>query len=177
MKVDVEYLEYLWPMRHFLITSSPAGGNPNIIAVSFCMPVSKLPPLIACAIGKQALSCVLIESTGAFAVNVPTGALEKQVYFCGSHSGRDRDKFKETGLTPVPGRSIAVPVIDECIAAMECVLREVYDAGDKKLFVGEVVEAYAEESVVERPEEVSYAMGKFPRRIYGTRFGSNKPRG
>ncbi|MBN1761509.1 MAG: hypothetical protein JW878_00320 [Methanomicrobia archaeon] len=60
MKTDVEYLEYLWPMRHYLITCGDLQ-KPNIIAVSFCMPVSKEPPLIACAIGRGAYSCGLIE--------------------------------------------------------------------------------------------------------------------
>jgi hypothetical protein len=52
MKTDVEYLEYLWPMRHYLITCGDLlAGTANIIAMSFCMQVSKEPPLIACAIG------------------------------------------------------------------------------------------------------------------------------
>jgi flavin reductase (DIM6/NTAB) family NADH-FMN oxidoreductase RutF len=172
MKVGVEYLEFMWPMRHFLITCADKKGKPNIIAVSFCMPVSKIPPLIACAIGQNAFSCSIIESTREFAVNVPAKELEKQVYYCGYHSGRDTDKFKETGLTPVAGRSIKVPAIDECIAAMECVLRDIFIVGDKKLFVGEVVEAYAEEGVVKKARKVSFAEGVFPRKVYTTRFGN-----
>lgn len=175
MKVDTEYLEYLWPMRHFLITCADTKGNPNIIAVSFCMPVSKVPPLVACAIGKQAFSCSLIEASREFVVNVPSTKLEEAVYFCGFHSGRDTDKFKETGLIPEPGRSVAVPSIRDCIAAMECVVRDVFSTGDKKLFVGEVVAAYAEEEVVKKTKETDYAMGTFPRKVYGTRFGKANP--
>lgn len=175
MKVDTEFLEYLWPMRHFLITCADSKGEPNIIAVSFCMPVSRTPPLIACALGKRAYSCSLIETTGEFTVNVPGKELEKAVYFCGYHSGRACDKFRETGLTAVPGRSVKVPSIDECIAAMECVVRDKLVTGDKKLFVGEVVEAYAEEDVVKKVKKVDYTLGSFPRKVYGMRFGKAKP--
>lgn len=174
MKKDVEYLEYMWPMRHYLITCADSEGNPNIIAVSFCMPVSRTPPLIACAIGKSALSCSLIETTGAFVMNVPTKELEQEVYFCGYHSGRDRNKFREAGFTPVPGRTVRVPSIGECIASMECILRNVFETGDKKLFIGEVVEAYAEEDVVKGTRKVEYAMGIFPKKVYATRFGNAK---
>ncbi|MBE0478447.1 hypothetical protein IBX65_04920 [Candidatus Aerophobetes bacterium] len=52
MKTDVEYLEFMWPMRHFLITCGDIERESNIIAVSFCTPVSRELPLIACAIGK-----------------------------------------------------------------------------------------------------------------------------
>ncbi len=177
MKMDVEYLEYLWPMRHYLISCADREGHPNIIAVSFCMPVSRTPPLIACALGKRSFSCSLIEDTGEFIINVPSGELEKEVYFCGYHSGRDRDKFQETGLTPVPSRRVRVPGIGECIAAMECLVRNSFETGDKKLFIGEVVEAYAEEEVVKGTRKVEYAMGTFPRTVYGSRFGDAKSNG
>jgi flavin reductase (DIM6/NTAB) family NADH-FMN oxidoreductase RutF len=170
MKVDVEYLEYMWPMRHFLITCGSIDENPNIIAVSFCMPVSKIPPMLACAIGTKAFSSQLIEKTREFVVNVPTEELEKKVYYCGYNSGRDVDKFKETGLTPQPGRKVNVPIIEECVAHMECVLRHVVDTGDKRLFIGEVVEAYADEEVVKGDRKPTYAHGTFPTKVYTTRL-------
>ena len=112
MKIEVEYLQFMWPMRHFLITCGDLEGKSNIIAVSFCMPVSKKPPLIACAIGKEAYSRKLIESAKEFIVNVPTKELDPQVYYSGFHSGHQIDKFKETGLTPRPGRKVGAPIIE-----------------------------------------------------------------
>jgi flavin reductase (DIM6/NTAB) family NADH-FMN oxidoreductase RutF len=172
MKIDVEYLEFLWPMRHYLITCGDfLAGTANIIAVSFCMPVSKTPPLIACAIGRSAYSCELIERTQEFIVNVPSRALEPKVYYCGYHSGAHVDKFKATGLTPLPARQVKAPIIAECVAWMECTVQQEIETGDKNLFVGEVLEAYAKDAVVHREQTVEYAQGDFPRKIYGTRFG------
>ena len=170
MKVDVEYLEFMWPMRHFLITCGDVREGANIIAVSFCMPVSKRPPLLACAIGRGAYSYELITNTKEFVVNVPPSELRKEIYYCGFHSGRDVDKFKETGLTPRPARAVKVPVIDECVAHMECRVTQEIEAGDKSLIVGEVVEAYAVEAVAKGESKVEYARGDFPRKVYGTRF-------
>lgn len=171
MKMDVEYLEFMWPMRHFLITCGDAAGEHNIIAVSFCMPVSRRPPLIACAVGKDAYSNSLIERTGEFAVNVPTADMEPHVYYCGLHSGSQVDKFRETGLTPLAARALSAPLISECVAHMECRVVLKVQTGDKNLFVGEVIEAYANEEYVKQGEKVDFAMGSFPRKIYGTRFG------
>jgi len=170
MKVDVEYLEFMWPMRHFLITCGDIADRPNIIAVSFCMPVSKRPPLLACAIGRGAYSYKLITSTNEFVVNVPPAALKDKIYYCGFHTGRDVDKFKETGLTPKPARAVKVPIIDECVAHMECEVRQEIEAGDKSLIVGEVLEAYADEAVVKGERKVEFAKGDFPRKKYGTRL-------
>jgi flavin reductase (DIM6/NTAB) family NADH-FMN oxidoreductase RutF len=170
MKTDVEYLKFMWPMRHFLITSGDIKGRSNIIAVSFCMPVSKEPPLIACAIGKRFYSSKLIEETGEFVVNVPPQELRQQIHYCGFNSGYDVDKFKETGLTPKPARKVKAPIIDECVAHMECKVRQEMETGDKKLFIGEVIEAYADEALARGERSVEYAKGDFPKRVYAIRF-------
>jgi flavin reductase (DIM6/NTAB) family NADH-FMN oxidoreductase RutF len=176
MTIDVEYLEYLWPMRHYLITCGDTAGEANILTVSFCMPVSKDPPLAAIAVGKAAYSRKLIEDGREFVINVPTQDLESQAYYCGTRSGRDVDKFKETGLTREPARSVRPPIIAECVAHMECKVVKDVEAGDKILFVGEVVEAYADDAVARGVRKVEYAGGRFPRHVYGTRFGTAQRR-
>jgi len=167
---DVEYLEFLWPMRHYLVSCGETDGRSNIIAVSFCMPVSKKPPLVACAISKVAYSTELMSVSREFVVNVPTSDLNRQIYFCGTHSGRDTDKFEQTGLTPRPARKLKAPIIKECVAFMECRVVNRVEVGDKVLFVGEVVEAYATDNAVSAKSGLRFAEGDFPHKVYGTRF-------
>lgn len=183
MKVDIEYLEFLWPIKTYLITCGNAALKANIIAVSFCMPAAGQPPQIVCSIGKAFYSYELIEQSGEFAVNVPTKALQKAVYYCGTHSGRDVDKFKETGLMPLPARRLKAPIIAECIAHMECVVVGKLDTkpytnpdlkpniANKALFLGEVIEAYADEACASGKLKVEHLLeGGFPRHAYGLRF-------
>ena len=105
-----------------------------------------------------------------FVVNVPTGSLEAKVYYCGFHSGFEVDKFKETGLTAKPARKVSTAVIDECVAHMECRLKQEIETGDKNLFIGEVIEAYADETALKEKKKVTFTMGEFPRKVYGGRF-------
>jgi len=171
MMKDVEYLEFMWPMRHFLVTCGDIAGEPNIIAVSFCMPVSRQPPLLACAIGREAYSSELISQAKEFAVNVPLANLKREIYYCGMHSGYQVNKFKEAGLKALPARRLKAPIIDECVAYMECKVVQQVETGDKNLFIGEVIEAYADEVGVRRGPNGEFAKGDFPRKVYGTRFG------
>ena len=147
------------------------------------MPVAGQPPQIVCSIGKAFYSYELIKQSGEFAVNVPTKALQKAVYYCGTHSGRDVDKFKETGLTPLPARRLKAPIIAECIAHMECVVVGKLDTkpytnpdlkpniANKALFLGEVIEAYADEACASGKLKVEHLLeGDFPRHAYGMRF-------
>jgi len=170
MKIDVEYLQFMWPMRHYLITCGDLDKKSNIIAVSFCMPVSKEPPLLACAIGKKTCSHELIGNTGEFVVNVPPRQLKQHIYYCGYSSGYHVDKFKKTGLTPQRARTVRVPTISECVAHMECKVMQQLETGDKTLFIGEVIEAYADEKVVKGTQKIDYAQGEFPQKVYTTRF-------
>jgi flavin reductase (DIM6/NTAB) family NADH-FMN oxidoreductase RutF len=167
-RIQTAYLKYFWPMRHYLVTCGNAE-RANIIAVSFCMPVSKEPPMIACAIGQRMYSSELIQQTREFVVNVPAQELSRQIYYCGFRSGRDVDKFLETGLTALPARYVAAPIIGECVAHMECRVEQAVDSGDKILFIATVVDAYADEDVEQGRRTVEYAAGDFPKQVYGTR--------
>jgi flavin reductase (DIM6/NTAB) family NADH-FMN oxidoreductase RutF len=72
--------------------------------------------------------------------------LDKTV-FCGTKSGRNHDKFKEAGLTQLPGKKVKAPLIKECVGHLECKLHSQYITGDHMIFVGEIVEAYADKGV------------------------------
>lgn len=170
MKVDAEYLEYMWPMRRYLVTCGDVGKKSNIIALSFVMPVSKKPPMIAIAVGKKAYSLELIRQIPEFIINVPERNLEKAIYYCGYHSGRDVDKFSQTGLTSKPARSVKPPVIAECTAHMECRVLNEFQTGDKYTIIGEVIEAYADQDIAKGASEPDFACGSFPRKVYGLRF-------
>lgn len=44
----------------------------------------------------------------------------KKLSYCGSHSGREGNKVRAAGLTPVACRSVAAPAYDEAELVLEC---------------------------------------------------------
>lgn len=120
----------------------------NIITLAWNMPLSHNPPLLGISVAKTHLSAELIRKSEEFIVNVPGFDLLKSVVYCGTHSGREVDKFKETGLTPESAnRLIKTPLIKECIGHLECYLSDIKEAGDHFLFLGEVIYACAQEDL------------------------------
>ncbi|MEM2281493.1 MAG: flavin reductase family protein [Candidatus Bathyarchaeia archaeon] len=132
------------PMHTVLVSCVGKDGKPNIITLAWAMPTSISPPLVAVSIATRRYSHSLIEETGEFVVNIPTMDILDATFHCGAVSGRSHDKFKETGLTPLPARRVKPPIIKECIAHLECKLYGKHPTGDHIIFVGEVVEAYAD---------------------------------
>ncbi len=123
-------------------------GKPNIITLGMYMTISSNPPMVCIGVAPERYSHGLIEERGEFVINVPSINLEEQMSFCGERSGREVDKFAETGLTPVPARRVKPPLIEECFGHLECRVVESHVCGDHTLFIGEVVSASADEDVL-----------------------------
>jgi len=129
-----------------LVTSQYEGAR-NIVTLAWNTPVSHSPMLVAIAVAKKHYSTELITKSGEFVINVPNVNLLKQVQYCGSVSGRNEDKFKNSGLTPEPANKVKPPLIKECIANLECKVVQTISSGDHSLFIGEVLAASAEEGL------------------------------
>jgi flavin reductase (DIM6/NTAB) family NADH-FMN oxidoreductase RutF len=135
----------LHPMHAVLISCVGKRGKPNIITVAWAMPTSHNPPMVAVSISPRRHSHALIEESKEFAVNIPTMDIIDETHFCGTVSGRTRDKFEEAKLTPVPAKKIKAPLIGECIANLECKLYTALETGDHTIFVGRIVAAHVKE--------------------------------
>jgi flavin reductase (DIM6/NTAB) family NADH-FMN oxidoreductase RutF len=153
----------LYPRQVVLVTCLGDKG-PNIIPIAWSVPLSFEPPLVGISISPKRYSHELIEKAGEFAINVPTTQLLKAIMETGSCSGKETDKFSKCGLTPAPAKRLKTPIIAECIAHLECRLSESLKLGDHTLFVGEVVEAYADPKFFDgecytREAELVYQLG------------------
>jgi flavin reductase (DIM6/NTAB) family NADH-FMN oxidoreductase RutF len=128
-----------------VLVTAERKGKTDITPIGWAMPVSTRPPLVAISVYEGNLLNELIRAAGQFAINVPSLDLLRQVQYCGTISGRDVDKFQTTGLHQLEPEEIDTPLIEECLAHLECALVDVYTPGDHGIFVGQVVHAQAEE--------------------------------
>jgi flavin reductase (DIM6/NTAB) family NADH-FMN oxidoreductase RutF len=133
----------LHPCNSTLVTSRGKDGKSNVLAVAWIIPVSVDPTFIAMSIRPQRYSYRLIKESGEFIVNIPTQDLTEKVLFCGRRSGRKLDKFLRASLTKGEARKVSAPIIEECIAHIECKVENIIKIGDHELIVGRVVAAYA----------------------------------
>jgi flavin reductase (DIM6/NTAB) family NADH-FMN oxidoreductase RutF len=99
----------------------------------------------------------LIDGSGEFVVNIPTVEILREVDFCGTVSGKDVDKFSETGLSPEPAEKVRPPLIRECPVNIECVLREKIPLGVHHLFIGEIVRVHVDQEVLNERGRIDFA--------------------
>jgi flavin reductase (DIM6/NTAB) family NADH-FMN oxidoreductase RutF len=167
-------LRLMHPMHTVLVSCVGKSGKPNIITLAWAMPTSVNPPLVAVSIAPRRHSHSLIEESKEFVVNVPTIEVLDETFFCGAVSGREHDKFKEACLTPLPARKVKAPIIKECIAHLECKLQSKFTTGDHTIFVGEIVEAYADKGTFEGVYNLEKAKMIF--HLGGNEFATLEPK-
>ena len=88
----------------------------------------------------------LIEETKEFVINFIPYELVAKVHFCGTHTGKNINKIKESGLTLIPSEKVKVPTIKEGYGHLECKLYDTLKIGDHSFFIGEVVNVQADEN-------------------------------
>lgn len=139
-KVQITPFRPIYPSPAALITSVDGDGKANIVTLGECFNISiARPVIVGIAIRTATYSHGLIRRQGEFTVNLPTADLLEKVDGIGSVSGRDCDKFERFGLTPLPARQVAPPLIAECPLNVECKVLGEQEVGDHQLFLGQVL--------------------------------------
>ena len=132
----------------------------NIITIALVHVFSFNPPLVGVGICPCRFSHEIFHRSPDFSINIPSKDLVEETIFCGEKSGKDYDKFEETGLTPLSSKKIGTPIIDECLVNFECKKVQVLDTGDHTWFIGEIVCAHVPENY-DRERALIYWAGEF----------------
>lgn len=147
MKIEVikQKVTRLMNCSPVILVTAGYEGKTNITTCAWNIPLSQASATVAIALAKKHFSSELIKKSSEFIINIPEFKLLDKVMFCGSASGRDRDKFKESGLRAEKACVLKnAPKIAQCCAAIECSLTETKEVNDHYLFFGEAVYAEAE---------------------------------
>ncbi len=125
-----------------VLLSSCRRGVANVMPMSWHMMVDFEPPLVACVLSDRNYSFDTVCKTRECVIAIPTVEIASKVVACGNCSGRDVDKFRAFGLTPVKATAVKAPLIAECYANLECVLADTRMARRCGMLVWEVKEAW-----------------------------------
>ncbi len=140
------------------IVTTSWRDNVNAAPIAWTAPLSMAPPLVGAVIHPGRHTAAMIRFSEEFAINIPGPSLLKQTAFLGTQTGLDNDKIAAAGLQTFAAQRIEAPLIDGCLAWIECGLQDVIPVGDHTMFVGRVVrvqaldEAYAQTWLLEKRE-------------------------
>jgi flavin reductase (DIM6/NTAB) family NADH-FMN oxidoreductase RutF len=139
--------KYLEP-GPIVLVSSGWKDRTNIMTMGWHTVLEFSPSLIGCLISEINFSHELIAGSGECVINIPTADLLDEVIGIGNSSGKEIDKFVKFNLTPEPGTMVKAPMIKECFANYECIIKDDHLVPTYNFFIFEVVKAH----VATRPE-------------------------
>jgi flavin reductase (DIM6/NTAB) family NADH-FMN oxidoreductase RutF len=102
-----------------LVSTRNKAGRTDLMTVGFHMVISH-EGVLAAVISPGDFSQRSLAETGECVIGVPGVDLAEKVVDIGNCSGYDVDKFERFGLTPGDGQRVAAPLVNECLANVEC---------------------------------------------------------
>lgn len=115
------------------------GEKINAMTAAWAIPVSHRPALVVVHIAPQRYTHDLIMGAKEFGLSILSEDQVEISQHAGTLSGRNTDKFESGIIKTKPSRVISTPVLEGCIATMECRLEKAIAMGDHTIFVGRVV--------------------------------------
>jgi len=125
-----------------VLLATARKGRANLMTMSWHMMVDFEPPLVACVVSNGNHSFAALRATKECVIAIPAVRLARKVVAIGNCSGRDVDKFRTFGLTPVPAARVKVPLVAGCFANLECKVSDARLVNRYNLFILEVVKAW-----------------------------------
>ena len=113
-------------------------------------PLSRTPPLIGVVVHPSRHTHDMMRFSEEFALNFPTRELMNHTQYFGTVSGSDVGKLDLAKLDTFKASKIDAPLIENCLAWVECGLQDTYQIGDHTLFIGRVLIVQANEDAFEQ---------------------------
>jgi flavin reductase (DIM6/NTAB) family NADH-FMN oxidoreductase RutF len=143
MKEKLGPLNALYPTPATLVGAT-VSGKPNFITIAHIGIMTH--SHISLGMGKIHYTNAGIKENETFSVCLPSENLVVETDYCGIMTGKKTDKAALFDI--FYGELKTAPMIKQCAVCMECRLDRIIDFPTHDVFIGEIVQTYADESVL-----------------------------
>lgn len=143
MKVSWKPGTMVYPVPAVLVSCGTAQKS-NLLTVAWTGTICTSPAMLYISVRPERYSYGLIKENMEFTVNLTTAAMAKATDWCGVRSGRDYDKWAESGLTAEAGEAVSCPSVKESPLSIECRVKTIIPLGTHDMFMAEVLNVRAD---------------------------------
>ena len=134
----------IYPLPAVLATCGATPEEWNMITVAWVGTICSDPAMCYISVRPERHSYALLTKNMEFTLNLTTTEMARATDWAGVRSGRDYDKWKETGLHPLPGEMVKSPTIEESPLSIECRVKSVTHLGSHDMFIADVLNVRAD---------------------------------
>lgn len=139
----------IYPLPAVLVSCGAIPEEYNMLTVAWTGTICSDPAMCYISVRPERHSYDIIRRTGEFVINLTTEALARATDWCGVKSGKDVNKWREMGLTPVPATVVNAPLIEESPVSIECRVKQILPLGTHDMFIAEVVNVVVDEQYLD----------------------------
>lgn len=139
----------VYPVPVIMVTCGDKPENFNIVTVAWTGTICTDPAMTYISLRPERHSYGIINRTGEFVINLTTEKIVKWADYCGVKSGKDVNKFKETGLTAEEANKVKCPLIKESPVNIECKVDRIIKLGSHDMFLAKVLSVDVDETYMD----------------------------
>lgn len=148
MKKSIGAQTLAYPNPVWCVGAYDDQGKPNVMTIAWGGICNSKPVQITVSLRAATYTHGCIMARKAFTVSVPSRKYVAEADYYGMVSGRNTDKFTDTGLTPVRSDVVDAPFVGEFPLILECRLAHVHELGLHTQFIGEVADIKVDEEAL-----------------------------
>jgi flavin reductase (DIM6/NTAB) family NADH-FMN oxidoreductase RutF len=148
MKKSIGPRTMAFPTPVWVVGTYDAAGKPNAMTAAWASICCSSPPCVGVSLRKATYTYGNIVQRQAFTISVPDEAHVREADYLGMATGKEVNKFAVARLTPVPGTHVDAPFVAEFPLVLECKVIHTLEIGLHTLFIGEILDVKADESVL-----------------------------
>lgn len=149
MKVKLGTIPLVYPIP-IVLAGANVQGRANFATLGDVGIMGLKPPLVYVSLHQNHYTTRGIEENQTYSINIPSTSMLAVTDYCGLMSGAEVDK---SALFEVfYGELETAPMIAECPVNLECRVVNAFGIAHRRIYVGEVVQVYADETCVVEKE-------------------------
>jgi flavin reductase (DIM6/NTAB) family NADH-FMN oxidoreductase RutF len=138
MKKSIGATTLIYPTPVMIVGTYDKNDRPNAMAVAWGGICSSEPPSIAISVRKVRYTYDNLMTRKAFTISVPSEKFVKESDYFGIVSGKNEDKFENSGMKPIESKIVDAPYVGDFPLVLECRVTHVTDLGSHTQFIGEI---------------------------------------
>jgi len=179
MKKSIGAQTIIYPAPVLIVGTYDKSGKPNAMTAAWGGICCSKPPCVTVSLRKATYSYGNIVENNAYTINIPSEMYVREVDYFGMASGKIKDKFLATGLTPVESDLVTAPYVKEFPVVLECKLLHTFEIGLHTQFIGEILDVKVDENVmdengnidIEKVKPITYALSSKTYHGIGEKIG------
>lgn len=140
----------VYPVPAAIVTVGSTPDEWNPITIAWTGTICSDPAMCYISVRKERFSYPILIKNMEFTINLTTADMARDTDWIGVRSGKDYDKWKEAGLTPLPGEKVSCPTILESPVSIECRVKSVTDLGTHSMFIADVLNVRADDRWIDK---------------------------